>query len=65
MVRASNSNWLTLIKYLAGIGLQFAGEQIDQGAFACAVLAHQSVDFAGPNLKVDLIERKRARKSLR
>jgi hypothetical protein len=36
-----------------------AGENANEGRFAGAVLAHNRVNFAGPNVKIDPVERER------
>jgi hypothetical protein len=42
-----------------------AGHDLDEGGLAGAVFAHQRVDFAGSDVKIDMIERSDAGKRLR
>ena len=46
----------TLIKVLTGVHGVDAGEDLDQGRLAGAVLAHQGVDFAGVHPEVDPVQ---------
>ena len=49
---------------LALVGLVGAGEHLDQGGLAGAVLAEQAVHLAGPDLQVDAVQRPHARELL-
>ena len=50
---------------LAVVGVQRAGEDLDEGALARAVLADQCVHFAARGLEVDVAERDDAAEALR
>ena len=49
----------------ARLGDVVAGEHLDEGRLATAVLAHQSPDFAGRHIDADVVERGRAAENLR
>ena len=40
----------------ARVRLEHAGKHLDERAFSGAVLAHNRMDFAGPNREVDAID---------
>jgi hypothetical protein len=42
---------------LAGVDLIDAGQRLDEGGLAGAVLAHERVDFAGKQSEADVVER--------
>ena len=48
----------------SGIRLIDAGHDLDERRLSCAVLAHQRVDLAGPDLERDIVERTDAREAL-
>jgi len=49
---------------LAGVGSEGAGDDVDQGRLAGAVLAEQHVDLASPEVEIDIIQRQHAREAL-
>ena len=46
-------------EYPAGIAFDVACQDLHQGRLACAVLPHQSMDLAGPQIEMDAIQRQR------
>ena len=49
---------------LAGVRSEGAGDDVDQGRFAGAVLAKQHMDLAGAQVEIDVVERQHAREAL-
>ena len=51
-------------EHAARVGTVHAGDDLDEGRFAGAVLAHQGVDLARLQVERDVIERSNARERL-
>ena len=49
---------------LAGVGSESAGDDVDQGRFAGAVLAEQHMDLASPQVEIDIVQRQHAGEAL-
>ena len=64
VLRIVNTDWLSIKQDLAFVGLMYAGDDLDEGRLASTVLAHQCMDFARPELEMNILQRPHPREAL-